>query len=140
MGKTGEISRIPVTSRLMQNPSWPRSGLAGWDARSGERRVLDAHERAATKQTARQTAAHPGFDDMAPSAALLALRICESYSTRLAPCIWGHLVGNAAHEGLCISLHSTRARRSGFAEVAAPRATFFDSEHGRRGQHRPTGP
>src|SRR6266540_2768991 len=63
-----------------------------------------AHERAATKQTARQTAAHPGFDDMAPSAALLALRICTSYSTRLAPCIRGHLVRNAAHEGFCISL------------------------------------
>src|SRR6266704_3158952 len=68
-----------------------------------------AHERAATKQTARQAAAHPGFDDMAPSAVLLALRICESYSTRLAPCIQGHLVRNAAHEGFCISLHSTRA-------------------------------
>jgi len=51
-----------------------------------------AHERVATKQTARQTAAHAGFDDMAPSAVLLALRICESYSTRLAPCIRGHLV------------------------------------------------
>src|SRR5712691_11875795 len=58
----------------------------------------------ATKQTARQAAAHPGFDDMAPSAVLLALRICESYSTRLAPCIRGHLVRNAAHEGSCISL------------------------------------
>src|SRR6266705_528107 len=57
-----------------------------------------------TKQTARQAAAHPGFDDMAPSAVLLALRICESYSTRLAPCIRGHLVRNAAHEGFCISL------------------------------------
>ena len=63
-----------------------------------------AHERAATKQTARQTAAHAGCDDMAPSAVLLALRICESYSTRLAPCIRGHLVRNAAHEGFCISL------------------------------------
>src|SRR5437879_9558183 len=37
-------------------------------------------------------------------AVLLALRICESYSTRLAPCIRGHLVRNAAHEGFCISL------------------------------------
>src|SRR6058998_2104024 len=63
-----------------------------------------AHQRAATKQTARKAAAHPGFDDMAPSAALLALRICTSYSTRLAPCIRGHLVRNAAHEGFCISL------------------------------------
>src|SRR5438128_6792953 len=63
-----------------------------------------AHERAATKQSARKAAAHPGFDDMAPAAALLALRICESYSTRLAPCIRGHLVRNAAHEGFCISL------------------------------------
>ena len=63
-----------------------------------------AHERAATKQTARQAAAHPGFDDMAPSAVLLALRICDSYSTRLAPCIQGHLVRNAAHEGFCIGL------------------------------------
>ncbi len=57
-----------------------------------------------SKQTARQAAAHPGFDDMAPSAVLLALRICDSYSTRLAPCIQGHLVRNAAHEGFCISL------------------------------------
>src|SRR5205814_9621322 len=35
-------------------------------------------------------------------------RICTSYSTRLAPCIWGHLVRNAAHEGSCISLLSPR--------------------------------
>src|SRR5207245_5830018 len=63
-----------------------------------------AHERAATKQTARQAAAHPGFDDMAAAAVLLALRICTSYSTRLAPCIRGHLVRNAVHEGFCISL------------------------------------
>src|SRR5437660_9938909 len=63
-----------------------------------------AHERAATKQTARKAAAHAGFDEMAPAAALLALRICTSYSTRLAPCIRGHLVRNAAHEGFSISL------------------------------------
>src|SRR6266567_7450730 len=63
-----------------------------------------AHQRAATKQTARQAAAHAGFDDMAPAAVLLALRICESYSTRLAPCVRGHLVRNATHEGFCISL------------------------------------
>ena len=68
-----------------------------------------AHERAATKQTARKAAAHPGFDEMAPAAALLALRICESYSTRLAPCIRGHLVRNAAHEGFCISLLGSRS-------------------------------
>ena len=73
--------------------------------REAARAVWQApHKRAATKQTARQAAAHPGFDDMAPSAVLLALRICESYSTRLAPCIQGHLVRNAAHEGFCISL------------------------------------
>src|SRR5258706_12849195 len=73
--------------------------------REAARAVWQApHKRAATKQTARQAAAHPGFDDMAPSAVLLALRICESYSTRLAPCIRGHLVRNAAHEGFCISL------------------------------------
>src|SRR5438477_9934119 len=65
---------------------------------------LIAHERAATKQTARQAAARTGFDDMAPVAVLLALRICTNYSTRLAPCIQGHLVRNAAHEGFCISL------------------------------------
>jgi hypothetical protein len=41
---------------------------------------------------------------MAPPAALLALRICVGYSTRLAPCIQGHLVRNAAHEGFCIRL------------------------------------
>ena len=63
-----------------------------------------AHERAATKQLAGQAAARPGFDDMAPAAALFALRICTSYSTRLAPCIGGHIVLNAAHEGFCISL------------------------------------
>src|SRR5215831_12198464 len=40
-------------SRLMQNPSWPRSGLAGWDARSGERRVLDR------TQASRDKAARP---------------------------------------------------------------------------------
>src|SRR6266508_6688949 len=67
-----------------------------------------AHERVATKQTARQAAARTGFDAhwtiRAPAALLLALRICTSYSTRLAPCIRGHLVRNAAHEGFCISL------------------------------------
>src|SRR6266540_5216323 len=67
---------------------------------------LIPHERAATKQTAGKAAAHSGFDEMAPPAALLALRICTSYSTRLAPCIRGHLVRNAAHEGFCISLLS----------------------------------
>src|SRR6266702_4173190 len=73
--------------------------------REAARAVWQApHKRAATKQTARQAAAQPGFDEMAPSAVLLALRICESYSTRLAPCIRGHLVRNAAHEGFCISL------------------------------------
>src|SRR6266542_5596554 len=45
----------------------------------------------------------------APPAALLALRICPSYSTRLAPCIRGHLVRNAAHEGFCISLLGSRS-------------------------------
>src|SRR5213593_2444200 len=67
-----------------------------------------AHERAATKQTARKAAADRVSTLIgqmrAPSAVLLALRICESYSTRLAPCIRGHLVRNAAHEGLWISL------------------------------------
>src|SRR5215471_21577358 len=72
-----------------------------------------AHERAATKQAARQAAAHPGFDDMAPSAVSLALRICTSYSTRLAPCIRGHLVRNATHEGFCISLPRFRALSEG---------------------------
>src|SRR2546425_13262964 len=62
------------------------------------------HERAATKQSARPAAAHPGFDDMAPATSLLALRICASYSTRLAPSIRGHLVRNAAHVGSCIRL------------------------------------
>src|SRR5260370_6873976 len=65
---------------------------------------LIAHERAATKQAARKPAAHAGFDEMAPAAALLALRICTSYSTRLAPCIRGHLVRNAVHDGFSISL------------------------------------
>src|SRR6266498_3980829 len=67
-----------------------------------------AHERVATKQTARQAAARTGFDAhwtiRAPAALLLALRICTSYSTRLAPCIRGHTFRNAAHEGFCISL------------------------------------
>src|SRR6266446_7007224 len=44
----------------------------------------------------------------APAAPLLALRICTSYSTRLAPCIRGHLVRNAAHEGFYISLLALR--------------------------------
>ena len=92
------------------------------------------HERAATKQTARQATAHAGFDDMAPSAALLALRICVGYSTRLAPCIRGHLVRNAAHEGFCISLLDAALPRyvdSGGAEpgsggdCAAARSSFF---------------
>src|SRR5436190_598996 len=85
-----------------------------------------AHERAATKQTARQAAAHPGFDDMAPAAALLALRICTSYSTRLAPCIRGHLVRNAAHEGSCISLLSLELW---IERVAQPVAHEIESEH-----------
>jgi hypothetical protein len=84
-----------------------------------------AHERAATKQATRKAAAHAGFDEMASAAALLALRICTSYSTRLAPCIRGHFVRNAAHEGFCISLleldidfahfgrHERHARRDG---------------------------
>src|SRR5437879_8674683 len=71
-----------------------------------------AHERAATKQTARKAAAHPGFDEMTPSAALLALRICTSYSTRLAPCIRGPLVRNATHEGFCISLLVIKPRKT----------------------------
>jgi hypothetical protein len=41
---------------------------------------------------------------MAPPAALLALRKGVGYSPRLAPCIRGHLVRNAAHEGFCIRL------------------------------------
>src|SRR5215471_15982093 len=64
------------------------------------------HERMATKQTARQAAARPGFDaqlaNEGPSTSLLALRICVGYSTRLASCIRGHLVRNAAHEGFRI--------------------------------------
>ena len=67
----------------------------------------------ATKQIAGKAPAHAGFDDMAPPAALLALRICESYSTRLAPCIRGHLVRNAAHEGFCISLLACLRRFEG---------------------------
>ena len=58
----------------------------------------------ATKQIAGKAPARSGFDDMAPAAALLTLRICESYSTRLAPCIRGHLVRNAAHGGFRTSL------------------------------------
>jgi hypothetical protein len=58
----------------------------------------------ATKQIAGKAPAHAGFDEMAPAAALLALRICNGDSTRLAPCIRGHLVRNAAHGGFCISL------------------------------------
>jgi hypothetical protein len=61
-------------------------------------------ERVATKQAAGKAAAQPRFDDMTPPAALLALRICTSYSTRLAPCIRDHLVRNAAHEGFGSSL------------------------------------
>ena len=62
------------------------------------------HERATTMQTARKATAHAGFDEMGPSALLLALRICMGYSTRLAPSIRAHLVRNAAHEGFCIRL------------------------------------
>src|SRR6266540_698950 len=76
-----------------------------------------AHERVATKQAAGKAAAARVstliWQIRAPSAVLLALRICESYSTRLAPCIRGHLVRNAAHEGFCISL---LARLYDFAE------------------------
>src|SRR5207245_11481075 len=71
-----------------------------------------AHERAATEQTARKAAADRVstlISQMrAPAAPLLALRICTSYSTRLAPCIRGHIVRNAAHEGFCISLLAPR--------------------------------
>src|SRR5215218_7568910 len=76
------------------------------------------HERAATKQTARQATAHAGFDDMTPSTSSLALRICASYSTRLASSIGGHLVRNAAHEGFCIRLLVRGVRRQGL--VLAP--------------------
>jgi len=92
----------------MRNPSWPRSGFAGWMREAASDVCSIAHERAATKQAAGKAAAHAGFDDMAPAAALLALRICTSYSTRLAPCIRGHLVRNAAHEGFRISLPHVR--------------------------------
>src|SRR5437879_11923922 len=79
-----------------------------------------AHERAATMQAARKAAAHAGFDEMAPAAALLALRICTSYSTRLAPCIRGHIVRNAAHEGVCISLLGHTGRRAEITPVFTP--------------------
>ena len=82
---------------------------------------LTAHERAATKQTARQAAARTGFDDMAPVAVLLALRICTNYSTRLAPCIQGHLVRNAAHEGFCISLLEPALPTFGAGSKPGPR-------------------
>src|SRR5258706_5946447 len=65
---------------------------------------LIAHERVATKQAAGKAPARAGFDDMAPAAVLLALRICACYSTQLAPCIQGHLVRNAVHGGLWIRL------------------------------------
>src|SRR6266498_3104556 len=84
-----------------------------------------AHERAATKQTARKAAAHSGFDDMTPAAALLALRICTSYSTRLAPCIRGHLVRNAPHGGFCIRL--LVYRRSGDGLRCCPRCRPEDA-------------
>src|SRR5437016_2356547 len=81
-----------------------------------------AHERAATKQTARQAAADRVstliWQMRAPAAALLALRICTSYSTRLAPCIRGHLVRNAAHEGFCISLLGSLRLRVTYARIA----------------------
>ena len=67
-----------------------------------------------------KAAAHPGFDEMAPPAALLALRICTSYSTRLAPCIRGHLVRNAAHEGSCISLLDTTGQAARAKLVGGP--------------------
>ena len=71
-----------------------------------------AHERAATKQAARKVAADRVstliWQMRAPAAPLLALRICESYSTRLASCIRGHLVRNAAHEGFRINLPHVR--------------------------------
>src|SRR5437763_17186741 len=85
-----------------------------------------AHERAATKQTARQAAARTGFDDMAPVAVLLALRICTNYSTRLAPCIQGHLVRNAAHEGFCISLLDPVALFHGHLQTIAHTANRPD--------------
>src|SRR6059036_3234108 len=64
---------------------------------------------------------------MAPAAALLALRICTSYSTRLAPCIRGYLVRNAAHEGFCISLLALELR---IECVAQPVAHKIEREHG----------
>jgi len=74
--------------------------------------------------------AHPGFDDMAPSTSLLALRICVGYSTRLAPSIRGHLVRNAAHEGFCIRLlrrqpvdHPCRAAAAIANPIVQPRWT-----------------
>src|SRR5436853_814567 len=97
---------------------------------------LTAHERAATKQTARQAAARTGFDDMAPVAVLLALRICTNYSTRLAPCIQGHLVRNAAHEGFCISLLGDHDRILVAREDAHDRHAHRDPERDLRQDHR----
>src|SRR5712691_13084390 len=75
----------------------------------------------ATKQIAGKAPAHTGFDEMAPSAALLALRICEGYSTRLAPCVRGHLVRNAAHGGFCISLLDAFRELGRLADVVCRR-------------------
>src|SRR6266511_1587533 len=92
---------------------------------------------AMTRQISRATngaspsvsAADPGFDAhwpmRAPPAALLALRIRTSYSTRLAPCIRGHLVRNAPHGGFCIRL--LVYRRSGDGLRCCPRCRPEDA-------------
>src|SRR5438128_4741360 len=103
-----------------------RGRAAAW--RDGMREAASdvcsiARERAATTQTARKAAARPGFDDMAPSAVLLALRICTSYSTRLAPSIRGHLVRNTAHEGSCIGLPRRNSRNPARCARAGAGAT-----------------
>src|SRR3989442_3572274 len=49
---------IRFTIRLMQNPSWPRSGLAGWGARS----VLDRTRASRDKADRPQSRCRPGFD------------------------------------------------------------------------------
>ena len=95
------------------------------------------HERAATKQTARQAAAHAGFDahlaNEGPVYVVAALRICASYSTRLAPSIRAHLVRNAAHEGFCISLLESAGREPALHLVEAvqsPERLAVDDDEG----------
>jgi hypothetical protein len=65
-------------------PHGREARLAGWDARREEQNVVIPAERRATRQTARQGASRTGFNALARTILLRALRMRFGHSTRRA--------------------------------------------------------